>query len=120
MNSRLAGWLTRAHGARWRRRFGAEFCALLEELPANPATLADAGLSALRSRGNGARAIAAGAALAGALLAFAAIPRVPHPTAAAHLAAPAAAVAGPRTGFPCDHPPLAWLARSNVRRCATA
>jgi hypothetical protein len=37
MNVRLAALLTGAHAAGWRRRYGAEFCALLEDLPATPA-----------------------------------------------------------------------------------
>ena len=69
MNARLAALLTGAHAPRWRRRYGAEFCALLEDLPATPAILTSASVSALTSRGPALAAIGA-FALAAAVLAF--------------------------------------------------
>jgi hypothetical protein len=50
MNPRLAALLTRAHAPAFRRRYGAEFCALLEELPATPAIVTSAATSALSSQ----------------------------------------------------------------------
>ena len=61
MNARLAALLTRAHASAWRRRYGAEFCALLEDLPATPATVASAATSALTSRAPLLIAVGAGA-----------------------------------------------------------
>jgi len=53
MNARLAALLTGAHAPAWRRRYGTEFCALLEELPATPAIVASATTSALSSQAPG-------------------------------------------------------------------
>jgi hypothetical protein len=50
MNARLAAFLTAAHAARWRQRYGGEFRALLEELPPTPATVASAAGSAVASQ----------------------------------------------------------------------
>jgi hypothetical protein len=69
MNARLAVLLTEAHAPAWRRRYGAEFCALLEDLPATPAVLASATTSALASRSPAPAAIGA-FVLAAALLAL--------------------------------------------------
>jgi hypothetical protein len=49
VNARLASLLTAAHARGWRRRYGGEFCALLEDLPARPAVIFDALASALRT-----------------------------------------------------------------------
>jgi hypothetical protein len=51
VNARLAALLTAAHAPGWRRRYGPEFHALLEELPSTPAVVASAGSSALASHG---------------------------------------------------------------------
>ncbi|HZX67908.1 MAG TPA: hypothetical protein VFE70_03435, partial [Candidatus Elarobacter sp.] len=51
MNPQLTGFLARLHGKRWRERYGAEFAALLGDVPATPRTVADALWSALISRG---------------------------------------------------------------------
>jgi hypothetical protein len=69
MNARLAAFLTDAHAASWRRRYGAEFCALLEDLPATPAVLGSAAASALNSQGPALAALGA-FALAAAILAL--------------------------------------------------
>ncbi len=69
MNPRLAAFLTRAHAPAWRRRYGDEFCALLEELPATPETVASATTSAIFSQAPALVAIAA-FALAAAVLAL--------------------------------------------------
>jgi hypothetical protein len=50
MNARLAALLTAVHAPAWRRRYGDEFCALLEELPATPAVVASATGSAFATR----------------------------------------------------------------------
>lgn len=50
MNARLAALLTGAHAPAWRRRYGVEFSALLEDLPATPAIVASATASALSSQ----------------------------------------------------------------------
>jgi hypothetical protein len=69
MNARLAALLTAAHAPGWRRRYGAEFCALLEELPGTPAVIASATASALSTHGS--VLVTAGAfALAAAVLAL--------------------------------------------------
>jgi hypothetical protein len=60
MKPRLADLLVRLHGRRWRERYGAEFRALLEEIPATPRSVGDALLSAIASRGRP-LALAAGA-----------------------------------------------------------
>jgi hypothetical protein len=49
VNARLATLLTAAHARRWRRRYGGEFRALLEDLPARPVVVIDALLSALNT-----------------------------------------------------------------------
>lgn len=69
MNVRLAALLTSAHATRWRRRYGAEFCALLEDLPATPAVVGSAAASALTSRAPALAALGA-FALAVAILAL--------------------------------------------------
>jgi len=46
----LAGALVCLHSRSWRDRYGDEFSALLQDLPANPGIVADALLSAARSR----------------------------------------------------------------------
>lgn len=69
MNARLAALLTRAHTRAWQRRYGVEFCALLEELPASPPILASAVTSAISSQGPALVAIGA-FALAAAVLAL--------------------------------------------------
>ena len=69
MNARLATLLTDAHAARWRRRYGTEFCALLEDLPATPAIVGSAAASALTSRAPALAALGA-FALAAAILAL--------------------------------------------------
>ncbi len=71
MNARLAALLTAAHAPRWRRRYGVEFHALLEELPATPAIVASAAASALTTR---LPALAAAGALALAAAVLALIP----------------------------------------------
>ncbi len=69
MNARLAAMLTAAHAPGWRRRYGVEFCALLEELPATPPVIASATASALGTHGS--LLVTAGAfALAAAVLAL--------------------------------------------------
>jgi hypothetical protein len=69
MNARLAALLTAAHAPGWRRRYGVEFCALLEELPATPPVIASATGSALCTHGS--LLVTAGAfALAAAVLAL--------------------------------------------------
>jgi hypothetical protein len=50
VNARLAAMLTGAHAPAWRRRYGAEFRALLQDLPATPAIVASATTSALASQ----------------------------------------------------------------------
>jgi hypothetical protein len=50
MNSRLADLLVRLHGRQWRERYGAEFRALLEEVPGTPRVVIDALWSAIASR----------------------------------------------------------------------
>lgn len=69
MNARLAALLTDAHAAGWRRRYGAEFRALLEDLPATPAVVGSAAASALGSQGPALAALGA-FALAAAILAL--------------------------------------------------
>lgn len=69
MNARLAAMLTRAHARAWQRRYGVEFCALLEELPASPPVVASAMASALSSQTPAFVAIGA-FALAAAILAL--------------------------------------------------
>jgi uncharacterized membrane protein YfcA len=69
MNALLAATLTNAHSLAWRRRYGTEFRALLEELPATPAVVASASGSALSSRAP-ALAMIGAFALAIAVLAF--------------------------------------------------
>jgi hypothetical protein len=71
VNARLARLLTAAHAPHWRRRYGSEFRALLEDLPACPGVLVSALTSAL---GTHARSLAVlgGAALAAILVFFAA------------------------------------------------
>jgi hypothetical protein len=69
MNARLAALLTAAHAPAWRRRYGVEFRALLEELPATPPVIASATASALSTHGS--LLVTAGAfALAAAVLAL--------------------------------------------------
>jgi hypothetical protein len=50
VNGQLASWLTAAHAPAWRRRYGHEFRALLEELPATPANVASVAGSVLASQ----------------------------------------------------------------------
>jgi hypothetical protein len=50
VNARLAAMLTALHAPGWRRRYGVEFHALLEELPATPDVVASATGSAFSSR----------------------------------------------------------------------
>jgi len=50
MNPRLADLLVRLHGRRWRERYGAEFRALLDEVPGTPRVVIDAVWGALASR----------------------------------------------------------------------
>ncbi len=69
MNARLAAMLTGAHARTWQRRYGVEFCALLEELPASPAVVASAMASAISSQAPAFVAIGA-FALAAAILAL--------------------------------------------------
>lgn len=69
MNARLAALLTALHAPGWRRRYGAEFHALLEELPASPEVVASATSSALSSRAPALAALGA-FALAAAVLAL--------------------------------------------------
>lgn len=69
MNARLAATLTGAHARAWQRRYGVEFCALLEELPASPSVVASAMVSAISSQTPAMVAIAA-FALAAAVLAL--------------------------------------------------
>jgi len=69
MNARLAALLTAAHAPAWRRRYGVEFCALLEELPPTPPVIASATASALSTHAS--LLVTAGAfALAAAVLAL--------------------------------------------------
>jgi hypothetical protein len=69
VNARLAALLTALHAPGWRRRYGVEFHALLEELPASPEVVASATGSAFSSRAP--ELAAAGAlALAAAVLAL--------------------------------------------------
>jgi hypothetical protein len=69
MNARLAALLTAAHAPAWRRRYGVEFRALLEELPATPPVIASATASALSTHAS--LLVTAGAfALASAVLAL--------------------------------------------------
>lgn len=82
MNARLAVLLTAAHAPAWRRRYGAEFHALLEDLPATPAVLASATASAVASRAPALAALGA-FALAAALLALGPAAS-DHRTVAAH------------------------------------
>jgi hypothetical protein len=53
MRPRLARLLIRAYPRSWRRRYGAEYAALLEDVPARPSAIADAvgAAVALRARG---------------------------------------------------------------------
>jgi hypothetical protein len=60
MSPRLADLLVRLHARRWRERYGAEFRALLHEVPATPRVVIDALWSAIASRG-APLALAAGA-----------------------------------------------------------
>jgi hypothetical protein len=69
MNARLAAMLTGAHARAWQRRYGVEFCALLEELPASPPVVTSAMVSAISSQTPAMVAIAA-LALAAAILAL--------------------------------------------------
>jgi hypothetical protein len=69
VNAQLAAWLTAAHAPAWRRRYGHEFRALLEELPATPATVASVAGSALASQAPALATIGA-FALAAAVLAL--------------------------------------------------
>ena len=79
MNARLAALLTRAHAPAWQRRYGTEFCALLEELPATPGTVASATGSALFSQVPALATIAA-FVLAAAVLAFGPVASDRRPT----------------------------------------
>jgi hypothetical protein len=69
VNARLAALLTALHAPGWRRRYGTEFHALLEELPATPDVVASATGSAFSSRAPGLATIGA-FALAAAVLAL--------------------------------------------------
>jgi hypothetical protein len=69
VNPRLAALLTGAHASAWRRRYGPEFRALLEELPGTPAVIASASSSALSSRAPALATVGA-VAFAAALLAL--------------------------------------------------
>jgi len=69
MNARLAAMLTGAHARTWQRRYGVEFCALLEELPASPPVVTSAMVSAISSQAPAMVAIGA-FALAAAILAL--------------------------------------------------
>lgn len=96
MKPALARALCRLYPRRWRHRYGAEFVALLEALPCEPATIADAMFAALRMRS---RAIAAtGIVVAGVAFVIAsalhstashAVPSA-HAYSLSHKAAPAA------------------------------
>jgi hypothetical protein len=69
VNARIAALLTALHGPAWRRRYGTEFHALLEELPATPDVVVSAAGSAFTSRAPALAAIGA-LALAAAVLAL--------------------------------------------------
>lgn len=103
MNARLAAVLTALHAPGWRRRYGAEFHALLEELPATPDIVVSATGSALSSRAPALVTIGA-FALAAAVLALGPAasddrrtvtmqPRVPYPAAHGWTSAHPASVA---------------------------
>lgn len=96
MNARLAALLTDAHAASWRRRYGAEFCALLEDLPATPAIVGSAAASALISQAPALAALGA-FALAAAILALGPAASDSR-TAAAHV--------------PLAKPAVSWHART--------
>jgi hypothetical protein len=72
MNRRLATLLTAAHARSWRRRYGGEFYALLQDMPARPAVVFDALLSAVRTQTR-AVAVAGGVTIAAALVLLAVV-----------------------------------------------
>jgi hypothetical protein len=53
MNPQLTAFLVRMHGKKWRERYGAEFAALLHDLPPTPRAVADAFWSAAASHAAG-------------------------------------------------------------------
>ena len=65
MQAQLAHRLAAMHAPRWRARYGNEFEALLIDLPASPANLADVARSILASRRG---SLVAGLALVAAVL----------------------------------------------------
>jgi hypothetical protein len=69
VNARLAALLTALHAPGWRRRYGTEFHALLEELPATPDIVASATGSAFSSHAPALATVGA-FALAAAVLAL--------------------------------------------------
>jgi hypothetical protein len=92
VNARLATLLTAAHARGWRRRYGGEFCALLEDLPARPAVVLDALASALSTHTR-VLAVIGGVAIAAALVFLTAVCADRRPVAwTALLPAP---IAGP-------------------------
>jgi hypothetical protein len=113
VNRRLAALLTRAHASSWRRRYGAEFYAVLEELPTDAPTVADAALSALRSRGRA--LVAAGAFAATASMLAIGMHHVDH-----QRPAPAVAARSGTDVMPCERPKLAWVTHSGRPRCGAA
>ncbi len=81
MQARLARRLAAMHAPKWRARYGNEFEALLIDLPASPANLADVARSILASRrGSLVAALALATAVLMTLLGFA------RPGAPAHFA----------------------------------
>jgi hypothetical protein len=116
MNARLALLLTEAHAPAWRRRYGAEFCALLEDLPATPGVLASATTSAFASRSRALAALGA-FALAAALLALGPAAS-DHNTVAAHASPPHTikATTLPNSNAPCDGT-IAHVATAGAIRC---
>jgi hypothetical protein len=69
MSPRLADLLVRLHGSRWQERYGAEFRALLDDVPATPRVVFDAFRSAVISRA-APLALAAGALLSCAAIGY--------------------------------------------------
>lgn len=113
MNARLAALLTSAHAPGWRRRYGAEFCALLEDLPATPAAIASASASALVSRASLLVAIGA-CVLAIATLALGPVASDRHAIA---VRAPHAPAAKTWTASVACHSPVAYVAPDGSVRC---
>jgi hypothetical protein len=116
VNARLAAALTAVHAPAWRRRYGDEFCALLEELPANPYVLVSAGGSALATRVPVLATIGAFALAAAVLLLGPAASDRRAPTAQMHAPRPAVHPWG-RTGQVACGSTAVAVASDGTARC---